>query len=251
MTLSGPTSYEVKLEVFEGPFDLLLSLISKHKLDIYDIPISEITTEYLSYIDRMRDLDLEIASEFLLVAATLLEIKSAALLPKEIRIEPVDDFTADDQRELLITRLIEYKKFKNAGRSLNSRQGVQNHYYMRVSSIEPRFSSLLPDFLAGVELTDLKDIYQRLLNNNALRLIDSSHIGTMRIGVGAKIDEILEMLRSQPQRYFKDLTASAASRDEIIATFLALLELYKRGRIAINQAMTFGEIEIMGLEDHV
>jgi len=251
MAIGGRASYEVNLEVFAGPFDLLLNLISKHKLDIYDIPISEITTEYLRYIERMRELDLEVASEFLLVAATLLEIKSAALLPKETRAEPVDEITADEQRELLTARLIEYKKFKNAALSLDSRQKVQDHYYIRIAGIEERFISLLPDFLFGVELIELKDIYQHLIMNNAIRLIDSSHIGTIRIGVEAKIDEILEILRCRPRQYFKDLTASASSRDEIVATFLALLELYKQGHIEINQAITFGEIEIMSVVGHV
>ncbi|HEX21176.1 MAG TPA: segregation/condensation protein A, partial [Actinobacteria bacterium] len=245
MVISSRLPYEVKLEVFEGPFDLLLSLISKHKLDIYDIPISEIANEYLRYIENMRELDLEIASEFLLLAATLLEIKSAALLPREKRSEPVDDLTADEKQQLLISRLVEYKKFKNVARSLSSRLNAQERYYMRIAGIEPRFSNLLPDFLDGIKLARLRDIYQDLINNNTIRLIDSSHIGAIRIGVGAKIEEILELLRSRPKQYFRDLTAGAADRDEVIATFLALLELYKRGRIAINQAITFGEIEIM------
>ncbi|HEB12410.1 MAG TPA: segregation/condensation protein A, partial [Actinobacteria bacterium] len=105
-------SYQIKLEVFEGPFDLLLNLISRHRVSVYDVPLATITEEYLSYLGEMRQLDLEIATDFLLVAATLLEIKSAGLLPKPAVIEEDDTLTAFDQRRLLIGRLIEYQKYK-------------------------------------------------------------------------------------------------------------------------------------------
>lgn len=240
-------SYQVKLGAYEGPFDLLLSLISKHKLDIYDISIGRITEEYLAYLEQMRELDLEIASEFLLVAATLLEIKAAGLLPQAETDKPTDELSAYDKRELLIARLIEYKKFKNAGLSLLARMQAHEKFYPRIAALEPGFENLLPDFLTEVSLNELAEIFIKLLHRQSWRLIDSTHIATISFSVESKIDEIIELLRLETQLSFRKLTASASGRDEIIATFLAMLELYKQGQISIIQAATFGDIEILCL----
>ncbi len=237
-------SYRVKLEIFEGPFDLLLSLISKHKLDIYDIPIGEITGQYLEYLEKIDELDLEIASEFLLVAATLLEIKSAGLLPKEEILDDVEELSAYDKRELLIARLIEYKKFKNAGQSLKARVESHNKFYGRNAAIEPEFQDLLPDFLIGISTEDLRDIFNNIQKRESLRLIDSSHIATIPISVESKLEEIIELLKFETRQSFREMTLAATGRDEVVATFLALLELYKRGVISVSQATTFGDIEI-------
>lgn len=240
-------AYEVKLEVFEGPFDLLLSLISKHKLDIYEIPIGQIAEEYLAYLGRMEELDLDVASEFLLLAATLLDIKAAGLIPRDEAIDREAELSAYEKRELLIARLIEYKKFKNAGIYLKSRMQAEENFYSRIAALEPHFDNLLPDFLEGVTTDHLVLSFERLLRRQSLRLIDSDHIATIPISVESKIDEVIELLLLEPQLSFRTLTAAAVGRDEIVATFLALLELYKRGMILINQAATFGDIEISGL----
>ncbi len=237
-------SYTVKLEIFEGPFDLLLNLISKHKLDIYDIPIGEITDQYLDYLEKIDELDLEIASEFLLVAATLLEIKSAGLLPREEKLSDVEDLSAFEKRELLIARLIEYKKFKNAGQSLGARIESHNKFYERNAAVEPEFQDLLPDFLIGISTEDLRDIFEKIQKRQSLRLIDSSHIATIPISIESKLEEITELLRLEPRQSFREMTIAATGRDEVVATFLALLELYKKGVISLNQATTFGDIEI-------
>jgi len=237
-------SYRVKLEIFEGPFDLLLSLISKHKLDIYDIPIGEITDQYLEYLEEINELDLEIASEFLLVAATLLEIKSAGLLPKEEKFSDIEELSAYEKRELLIARLIEYKKYKNAGQSLRARIESHNKFYERNAAIEPEFQDLLPDFLIGISPENLRDIFDNIQKRESLRLIDSSHIATIPISIESKLAEITELLRLEPRQSFRELTIAATGKDEVVATFLALLELYKRGVISVNQATTFGDIEI-------
>jgi len=237
-------SYTVKLEIFEGPFDLLLNLISKHKLDIYDIPIGEITDQYLEYLEKIDELDLEIASEFLLVAATLLEIKSAGLLPREEKLSDVEDLSVFEKRGLLIARLIEYKKFKNAGQSLRARIESHNKFYGRNAAVEPEFQDLLPDFLIGISTEDLRDIFEKIQKRQSLRLIDSSHIATIPISVESKLEEITELLRLEPRQSFREMTIAATGRDEVVATFLALLELYKRGVISLNQATTFGDIEI-------
>lgn len=236
--------YQVKLEVFEGPFDLLLSLISRHKVNIYDISVAQIAEEYLGYLDEMRQLDLEIASEFVLVAATLLEIKSAGLLPQARRIEDDDVLTAFEQRQLLIGRLIEYRKFKNAGQALASRDTAERHFYTRQAALEPQFDQLLPDFLAGIDVQEFGILMRELLDRERIRLIDSSHIATIKISVEAKLEEVITLLGRAKRLFFKELTKEG-KRSDVVATFLALLELYKRGLIDIRQADVFGDIEII------
>jgi len=235
--------YQVKLEAFEGPFDLLLSLIARHKVNIYDIPVAQIAEEYLAYLDEMRQLDLEIASEFVLVAATLLEIKSAGLLPQPPRMEEEDTLTAFEQRQLLIGRLIEYRKFKNAGVALGSRLKTEAHYFTRRAALEPRFDELLPDFLAGIDLHEFGVLMSGLLDRERIRLIDSTHIATIKISVEAKLEEVVELLGKARRLSFNDLTKDNR-RADLVATFLALLELYKRGMIDIRQGAIFGDIEI-------
>ncbi len=236
--------YQVKLPAFEGPFDLLLNLISRHKVDIYEIQIADITEEYLTYLDKMRALDLEVASEFLLVAATLLEIKSAGLLPTPAPVEDDDELTAFEQRQLLIERLLEYRKFKNAAAMLAGRVEAEEHYFPARPGLEERFDDLLPDFLADVEIGEFKRLMDQLLERERVRLIDSSHIERTKLSVAVKIDELLERLKMTKSLQFKELTATA-DREEVVATFLALLELYKRDLADLHQTVTFGDIEIV------
>jgi len=239
--------YQVKLSVFEGPFDLLLNLISRHKVDIYEIPIAEIAEEYLAYLEKMRRLDLEVASEFLLVAATLLEIKSAGLLPAPAPVEDDDVMTAFEQRQLLIERLLEYRKFKNAAAMLAGRIEAEERYFAARPGLEERFDDLLPDFLADVELEEFKRLMDKLLEREQVRLIDSSHIAQPRVTVASKIDELLDRLETTEKIRFRELTLGA-ERDEVVAIFLALLELYKRDLADLRQTFTFGDIEIVRAE---
>ncbi len=237
-------SYQVKLEVFEGPFDLLLNLISRHRVSVYDIPIATISEEYLDYLNKMRQLDLEIATDFLLVAATLLEIKSAGLLPRPPLIEEDDVVTAFEQRQLLVSRLIEYQKYKNAGLSLGGRLNAEALFFSKKTGLEPEFGHLLPDFLAGIDLAELGPMIKKVLDRERVRLIDSDHIATIKISLEVKIEEVLAKLSKARRIGFTKLT-EGAGRADLIATFLALLELYKQGQVDIQQPITFGEIEIV------
>jgi segregation and condensation protein A len=241
-------SYQVKLPVFQGPFDLLLNLISRHKVDIYEVPLAEITEEYLGYLDQMRQLDLEIASDFILVAATLLQIKSAALLPQPAPVEDEDDaLSAFEQRQLLIGRLIEYRKFKNAASMLGGRLKTEAHFFTRRAALEPQYDNLLPDFLAGIGLAEFSGLMNRLLDRERVRLVDSSHIATVKITVESRMEEVLSRLAESRRLLFKELTADS-DRAHVVATFLAVLELYKRGLADVRQRVAFGEIEIRRLE---
>ncbi len=236
--------YQVKLPVFEGPFDLLLNLISRHKVNIYDIPIAQIAEEYVAYLEEMRALDLDIASEFLLMAATLLEIKSAALLPHPVPVEEDDVMTAFEQRQQLIERLIEYRVFKNAAAMLAGRVETEQHYFPGRVGLEERFDDLMPDFLADIEIDEFKRLMDKLLKLERVRLIDSSHIANIKIAVETKIDEVLDRLDSSDSVFFRELT-KGADREEVVAMFLALLELYKRDVADLKQVVTFGDIEIV------
>lgn len=236
--------YQVKLPVFEGPFDLLLNLISRRKVNVYDIQVARIAEEYLDYLENMRGLDLEIASEFLLVAATLLEIKSAGLLPHPAPVDDDEIASAFEQRRQLIARLLEYRKFKNAAAMLNGRIKAERHYFPNRPCLEEHFDELLPDFLADVEIGEFKQLMDRLLERRRMRLIDSSHIANIRFKVETKMEQILDRLDSAKSVLFRDLT-SGADRDEVVATFLAFLELYKRDIADLKQAVTFGDIEIV------
>lgn len=237
-------SYQVKLEVFEGPFDLLLNLISRHKVDIYDVPISQITEEYLKYLDEMHSLDLEMASEFVLVAATLLVIKSAGLVPQPILENEADVLSAFEQRQLLISRLVEYRKFKNAGHLFGAKLNTESRYFKRNASLEAQFEQLLPDYLVEIDLCDLTSIMNKLLENEKVRLIDSEHIAIIKVSVESKIKAILNILKISGKASFRAIILEG-DRSHSIATFLAFLELYKQGMADIRQEISFGDIEIV------
>lgn len=235
--------YRVKLEVFEGPFDLLLHLIGKQKVDIRDVAISQITADYLAYIDRMRDLDLDVASDFLLVAATLLELKASSLLPAgPADTEDLEELSATESREVLVARLIEYRSFKNAAAELEARFEAVTKLYPREAGVEERFVGLLPDFLVDVSLEELAFRYARLLARRDFSIIDASHIGAIPISLELRIEHMLERLKAEHAVCFADLLDDPLDKASIVVTFLAALELYKRGAVQLTQAETFGSI---------
>ncbi len=234
--------YQVKIDVFEGPFDLLLSLISKREIDIYQVAIADITEEYLAWLENMRSLDLEIATEFLLIAATLLKLKSDGLLPKPPS-ETHDEFPADSRDEL-VWRLIEFKKFKNAAEELERRLEFEDRYFYRAVEVEEQFRDLVPDVLSGLELRQLTEAALRLTLNEAETGVDVSHIAPIRISIKDYIEKMLDALERVEEADFVDLTRGCASRLEVIVCFLAILELYKWDIVSIRQARRFGEIKV-------
>lgn len=242
--------YQVELEVFEGPFDLLLDLILKQEVDIYDVPIAKITEDYLKYLTKMEEFNLEIASEFLVMAATLIELKSAALLPVEEEefVEATGIIPEEQTRQSLIDHLIEYKLFKNVSSSLATRLEKEIKFYPREAELEEQFAELKPDFLNGVRLDDLLVLAQDLLAFTPSFKVDTNHIAALKMSVAEKIEEMLVVLNKKKRQSFKVLCEGAKNKFEIIVTFLALLELYKQGRVAVSQAVTFGQINVKLLE---
>lgn len=233
--------YQIKLDIFEGPFDLLLDLVDRQKLDIYDIPIARITEEYLAYVRRLKELDLDIASEFILMAIALIEMKASSLLPSPEEPER-DEIPPQEAREMLVARLIEYKKFKNASSELARRMYQCGHIYSREAPLEERFASLQPDFLQDVSLVDLARTYQGVVQR-APRL-DFSHMAPIVISVEERMLVVRERLRGARSCSFRELTGDCENRIEVIVTFLAILELFRAGAVWLDQSETFGELRV-------
>lgn len=235
--------YLVKLDVFEGPFDLLLHLIGRKEIDIYEISIADITDEYLRYIETMRQLDLEVATEFLLIAATLLKLKSDYLLPAPEREE---ETTPSEMREELLWRLLQYQKFRNAASHLCERLDREERCYYREVDLEEPFRALVPDVLRGLTLQRLVDAARDVVETGAE--VDVSYIAPIRVNISDFIQRVRKALREKGRTTYRELTADCALRIELIATFLALLELYKLEEIELRQTVRFGDIEVYSLE---
>ena len=229
--------YEVRLNVFEGPLDLLLYLIRKSEVDIYDISIAEITGQYIEYINLMKMLDLDVAGEFLVMAATLLQLKSEAMLP-------VGATTEDDDlmmtREELVRQLLEYKKFKNAAVVLSQKEETRRNSYAR-SFVEPGFEELnLKEFRLDATLFDLLSAFRTILQEMPEEQLNELREET--ITVQQKIGEILLQFKTRKQVEFIALFSATCSRLEIIVTFLAILELIRTKYIIARQSSLFSRI---------
>jgi segregation and condensation protein A len=236
--MPAPEEYKVRLEVFEGPLDLLLYLIKREELDIYNIPIERITRQYMEYLALMRLLDLNIAGEFLVMAATLMMIKSRLLLPVEER--PELEAEEEDPRWDLVRQLVEYKKFKEAATHLQQREWQRTNVFLR--GLEPAVPTE-PDpglVLADVSMFDLIAAF-----NDALKRVRVEELGEIfaePFTVADKIEYILITLRQRERLAFSNLFQNMATRQEITCTFLALLELIRLRQVAAVQEREFGEI---------
>ena len=232
--------YKVKFEVFEGPLDLLLYLIKKEEVDIYEVNLTRLATQFIEHIDTMRMLDLEIAGEFLVMAATLLMIKSRLLLPVEER--PAEEAEEADPRWDLVRQLVEYKKFKEAARHLELRELRQENIFAR--GLEPAVPED-PDPSLSLGDVSLFDLIAAL--NASLKRLNNSEFGEIqddRFTVADKIEFVLRSVREAPRVCFSSLLAASASRAEIVCSFLALLELIRLRQIKVRQEGEFGEIWI-------
>lgn len=236
------SDYKVKLEVFEGPLDLLLYLIKKEEVDIYDVSIERITRQYLEYVDTFRMLDLEVAGEFVVMAANLIYIKSRSLLP--IHQQPAEeDAEEEDPRWDLIRQLIEYKKFKDAAAQLQRRELEQEGLIPRVLE-KPNLAA--PDGLLKQEVSifDLINAFRKVLKRLESKREDLREIFEENFTVSDKIERIMAITRQERPMAFSELFASAASRTEIAVTFLALLELIRLKQLRVHQPEPFAEILI-------
>jgi segregation and condensation protein A len=230
--------YQVRIENFEGPLDLLLHLIKKNEINIYDIPIALIAQQYLSYIEAMKDLNLTVAGEFLVMAATLLQIKSKMLLPVEETTE--DDEDGPDPREELVRRLLEYKTFKEAARQLDTQERMWREIYRRPAMPSEGAAETDETLLENIGLFDLVDALQEILNRNpGKKLLE---ILPDNLTVRDRMNVILEALEGQDSIGFEALFDASCHRLVIIVTFLALLELIRLRTVRVHQAEHFGPI---------
>ena len=232
--------YKVKLEIFEGPLDLLLYLIKKDEIDIYDIPIEHITKQYLQYMDMFKILDLDVAGDFVVMAANLIYIKSRFLLPKDQQ-PPDEAAEEDDPRWELVRQLIEYKKFKDAAAHLHQRELTQENLFSRVPD-KPEFQAERP--IGEVSIFDLINAFTGILKRID-KAEDLREIFAENFTVSDKIELIMKLTAGGVPLKFSELFATVASRTEIVVTFLALLELIRLKQLRAVQRDTFGEIELV------
>ena len=241
-----PGTYHVTVGSFEGPFDLLLHLIARHKVDIYEIPIAQITDDYLSVLRSMDHLDLEVTTEFLVVAATLIELKAARLLPGED--DPELDELALEARDLLYARLLDYRVFKEAAAHLAERLGAYAGFHPRQVPLEERYTGLVPEARLNVTAAELAAIAARALAQRPAESVDLSHVGPVRMTVREAARMLVDELeRAGGRATFAELTAGCRHRIEVIVCFLALLELYKLEVFDMEQAAAFGELVVTSL----
>ncbi len=239
----------VKLEVFEGPLDLLLHLIDKNKIDIYDIPIAEITEQYLDYIRKMQTEDMNVMSEFLVMAATLLDIKCKMLLPREVNEEGEEE----DPRAELVERLLEFKMYKYMAYELKDRQMDAGQVLYRAKNLPKEVASYRPplnyeELLGDLTLNKLQDIFQSMLKRQEDKIDPvRSNFGKIEkdeIDMDAKMVYIEDYVRSHRTFSFRNLLEKQHSKVEIIVTFMVILEMMKLGRIGIVQENLFDDIQI-------
>lgn len=242
--------YEVSTEVFEGPFDLLLHLILREQVDLWDVDLSRIVDAYLAELQRMEEaggLDLETATEFLLIAATLVELKTRRLLPGSDDLDLDDELGLWEQRDLLLARLLECKTLKDASAALQHLAAAAERSFPRRAGIEEPFLGLTPDLLEGVTPERLRAAFLKATAPKPVIRVDLDHVAPIRLSVRDAIDELVDELpRTGPDGItFRRLTAQLVEQLEIIVRFLAILELYKQGLVDLQQAERCGDIVVI------
>ncbi len=236
--------FEVRTDVFEGPFDLLLHLILQDEVDLYEVRVGDIVDAYLAELDRMEHLDLEVATEFLLIAATLVHLKSSRLLPSGESLDLDEELALWSERDLLLARLLECQTFKAAAQALERLAGVAGRGLSRVAGPDERYLELVPDFLAGIGADDLRAAFLRAAAVRPTPRVSIQHITDIPISVNEVAADLMERLPGIETVEFRELTEDLETGIEVVVYFLAVLELYKRGLVDVLQATTFGRIAI-------
>jgi segregation and condensation protein A len=239
--------YEVSTPVFEGPFDLLLHLITRQQVDIYEVSLSAIVDAYVAHLDRLRLLDLDVATEFLLIAAVLLELKARRLLPDEEDADPDEELALWEERDLLLARLFECKTFKDAAGALDRMTGAAARSHPRRAGLEDRFLELAPDLMAGVTPQMVHRAAMAALAPKPPSRVLLDHVAPIRASVADAVEELIDELPRAGSLTFHRLTAGLDERLAVIVRFLAVLELYKQGLIDLEQRHSFGELTITWL----
>jgi len=239
--------FSLHLSNFDGPFDLLLQLISKHKMDITEIALGAVTDEFIAYIKQLENADsgwdLDKTTEFLVVAATLLDLKAAKLLPSG-QVDDEADLALLEARDLLFARLLQYRAFKEIASIFTERIDREEKSFARLVALEPHLAQLLPEVLIGVGAQRFAAIANRVLTPKTSPIFSIDHLHQPTVSVAEQASKIVEQLRRTGRMTFRGLTADAENTLVVIARFLALLELYKEGVIRFEQMISLGELQI-------
>lgn len=237
-------AYAVSTPVYEGPFDLLLHLILQEEVDIHEVSLSRIIEAYLAELEKMQSLDLEIATEFLLIAATLIDLKTRRLLPSGGDGELDEELALWEERDLLLARLLDCKTFKDVATVMSDLIERAELTQPRRAGPDERFESLMPDLLEGVTPLRLQRAFLRATEPKAPVSIDLFHVAPIRASVAEALEELLRILPERRVTSFRQLIAGIHDRIEVVVRFLALLELFKQGRVDLVQAERFGDIAV-------
>lgn len=244
---ANTTAFSVHLDNFDGPFDLLLQLISRHKMEITEISLSIVTDEFISFIRTLEESGqgwhLDQATEFLVVAATLLDLKAARLLPSG-EVEDEEDLALLEARDILFARLLQYRAFKQIASAFGERIALADKSFARVVALEPALSALLPEVLIGVGVARFAAIAQRVLTPKTLPTMDMEHLHLPLVSVAEQSRRVVEALRRSKSMSFRSLVSDAENTFVVVARFLALLDLYRQGVLRFDQIVAFGELQI-------
>jgi segregation and condensation protein A len=238
-------AYEVSTGVYEGPFDLLLHLILREQVDLYEVSLTRIVDAYLRELESMERCNLDVATEFLLIAATLIELKTRRLLPGSDDLDLDDELALWSERDLLLTRLVECKTFKDAAVALEDLAVVAGRSFPRCTGPDERFVDLTPDVLEGVTPDRLLRAYLKAVTPKPVPSIDLDHVAPIRASVNDAVLELVQELPLIGRISFRQLTGDLVERLQVVVRFLAILELFKQGFVDLEQAAAFGDIQIV------
>ncbi len=241
---AAPTRFDVHLDNFEGPFDVLLGLIAKHKMDVTEVALSQVTDEFIAHIRLAgADWDLGVATDFLVVASTLLDLKAAGLLP-DTGAEDEEDLALLEARDLLFARVLQYRAYREAAAHLSGLERAQASRFPRIASLEPRFADALPEVLLGIGLEQFAALAATALAPRARPLVAVDHLHVAQVSVAEQAAVLRGQLAVVGAASFRSLVATCSSTLEVVARFLALLELYRDGAVAFDQLVALGELQV-------
>jgi len=243
-------TFHVRLENFEGPFDLLLSLITRRQMDVTEVALSQVTDEFITYLAGSAEWDLGQATEFLVVAATLLDLKTARLLPAA-DVEDEEDLALLEARDLLFARLMQYRAYKLAAAYLSELERNEGRRYGRAVELEPRFSELLPEVLIGLSPAAFAQLAAVALAPRPIPTVSVDHVHAPKVSVREQMAILRDRLRRTGAATFRALVADCATTLDVVGRFLGLLELYRDGVVAFDQVEALTELRVrwVGPED--
>ena len=242
--LPGQAAFAVHLDVFEGPFDLLLGLIAKHKLDVTEVALSQVTDEFITYIRAAGGAwDLGQATQFLVVAATLLDLKAARLLPSGT-VEDEEDLSLLEARDLLFARLLQYRAYKEAAAHFGIRIEIESRFFARDVSLEPVYAAAIPEVLLGIGPDEFAMLAAQALRPRTPELVAVDHAHAPLVSVREQAILLAERLHAVQSATFRSLVADCTDTVSVVARFLALLELYREGQVAFDQVIALGDLQV-------